>query len=113
MKPIDVDAIYTVALGLFAVGLLFGALSTGLRMLSLRRRKLRQPRLIWRDVTVVGLLAIDFLIVAIHRAADIPFADEAWFAIFTSSLPIAAVVVYGYYEHFVIGRVFERRRDDE
>lgn len=109
MRPIDVDTIYGVALALFAFGLIFGTASTGLRMLSLRRRGLTQPRLIWRDILVVGLLALDFLIIAAHRVAGLPFADHEWFAVLTSSLAVGAVAVYGYYEWRVIGHVRERR----
>ena len=111
MSPTEVDAIYGVALSLFAFLLLFGAMSTGIRMLTLHRRGIRQPRLIWRDISVVGLLAADFLVIAAHRVGGMPFAEEPWFAILTSALAIGAVAVYGYYEWRVIGRVYERRDD--
>ena len=109
MRPTDVDAIYGTALALFAFGLVFGAASTGLRMVRLRRHGLNQPRLIWRDVLVVGLLAADFLIIAVHRVAGLPFSDHEWFAVLTSSLAVGAVAVYGYYEWRVIGQIRERR----
>lgn len=113
MRLSDVDTIYGAALALFAFGLLFGAASTGIRMLSLHSRAMRQPRLIWRDVSVFGLLALDFLIIAGHRVAGAPFADEYWFAILTSALAVAAVAIYGYYEWRVIGHVRERRDGPE
>lgn len=109
MRLPDVETISSVALVIFAVGLAFGTGSTALRMVRLRIRHMHQPRLIWRDVTVFGLLSVDFLLIALHRALDWQIADQVWWALLTSAIAIAAVGVYGFYELRVIGRVRERR----
>jgi hypothetical protein len=113
MRLPDVDTISTIALVIFAAGLAFGTGSTVFRMVALRRRRMHQPRLIWRDVAVFGLLSVDFLLIALHRALGWEFAGQVWWALLTSGIAVAAVGVYAYYELRVIGHVREHAEPDE
>lgn len=105
MEP---DTITAIALVLFAALLLFGAVSTIVRMLRFQRLHIRQPRLIWRDAGVFGLLALDFLLIAMHRALDWTYASQLWWSLLTSGLAIVAVGIYAYFEMFVVGHVREQ-----
>ncbi len=109
---LDVNTITAVALLLFALGLAFGAGSTIVRMLRFHRHHIRQPRLIWRDVSVFGLLALAFLLIAINRAIGWQFTLEPWWVLLTSALAIGAIGVYDYYELFVVGHVREKTDRD-
>ena len=99
--------VYSVALILFVGGLIIGVGSTGLRILSFHLNRIEQPTLIWRDVQVIGGLSLSFLIIAIHRAAGGPFADEAWYAFVSAAPGVYGALVYCYFELWVIGH----RRD--
>ncbi len=112
MIPPEVEIVTATALLLFALGLAFGAGSTIARMLRFRSRRIPQPRLIWRDVGVFGLLALAFLLIAINRALGWQFTFHLWWVVFTSVIAVAAIGIYDYYEIFVVGRVREKTDRD-
>lgn len=104
MTPEDISA---VALVLFIVGVLLAFGSTVYRLVRLHRSGIALPRLIWRDATVFGGLTFTFSAIGLHRAMGLPFADEVWWVVATSSVAVGAVWTYVYYEFLVIGH----RRD--
>ena len=101
------EALSAVALVLFVLGVLLAFGSTAYRLVRLHRSGIALPRLIWRDAAVFGGLTLTFSAIGLHRAAGMPFADEAWWVISTSSVAVGAVWIYVYYEFLVIGH----RRD--
>lgn len=103
----SVDQINAIGLATFALGLTTCAVSVGVRMLRFYRCGITQPRLIWRDVMVFGLMGVDFLIVLIHRVAGLPYADELWFSLLTVTIAVSSVAIWLYFELLVIGH----RRD--
>jgi hypothetical protein len=106
---VTVDYINAAGFTLFVVGLTACVVSVGFRMIQFARAGIPQPRLIWRDVAVFGLLTLDFLIVLAHRVAGLPFAREVWFSLLTVGLALAAVAIWLHYELAIIGHHRDRR----
>ena len=102
-----VEGVGVGALVLFVAGVLLGFGSTAFRLIRLHRAGITLPRLIWRDVLVFGGFAITFVAIGIHRVMGLPFADELWWAVGTSSVAVIAVWIYDFYEFVIVGH----RRD--
>jgi hypothetical protein len=106
---VTVDYINAAGFTIFVVGLMACVVSVAYRMIQFARAGIPQPRLIWRDVAVFGLLTLDFLVVLAHRVAGLPFADEQWFALLTVGLAVGAVAIWLHFEVAVIGHRRDRR----
>ncbi len=100
------------ALLVYSALLLLGVLSTLTRWRQMRGAGMTIPRLLRRDVIVIGGHALPLLLLMAGRVADLYEFDFSGNAINTSPMgwlliavpAICAVAVYDYYEWFVIGR---------
>lgn len=104
-----VRTIYLVGGSIFILGLLLSLVTTGGRVLYLVRQKRRRPELLYRDLVVMGGLAASFVLIASVRLlppelrSAITSGNVLWAA--ATTLPaVVAVLVYLYFELFVIRR---------
>lgn len=112
----SVELVNRVALIAFILGLLLGAVSVAWRMVQLRRAGIRLPRLIWRDVTLVGGLGGSFVAIGVHRALGEPFRGQLWWALLLAGIAVGAVWTFVWFEVLVIGHRRDGRHehgDDE
>lgn len=104
----SVDTQRTLAIVLTAVYtalLLVGFSSTLARAYQFRRRSIRAPRLLLRDIILVGGHAVSLVAVLGARASGSlasASASPMWWLL-AGGAPVFAIAVYVYYELFVIG----------
>lgn len=102
-----VQLIYTVGGSMFLLALFAGFIRTLARVVYYFRNQAERPRLLNRDVLVIGGLSISFGLITIVRflPMDVRIAlttgNVAW-ALVTTVPAIVAVFVYAYFEYVVI-----------
>lgn len=105
-----VEAIDTATLIIFAVALAIGAGATLSRVIRYRVNGWDRPKLLTRDIQVIGGLALtvgSILLVRFLRIRGVDvsgLATNVWWHLLTSIPGAWAVVVYAWYELFVIER---------
>lgn len=109
-----VDVINAIAFAVFVIALVIGAGATLARFIRYHVQGWPRPKLLTRDVLVIGGLAIAagaLLTVRMMRAIGVDITSLStnllWVAL-TTIPPVGAFVVYAYFEVFVI----ERGRDE-
>ena len=103
VDPLEVANLITLIA--FVVGLVVGTISTVLRMVSYRLRRIPLPKLIWRDLAYVGLLALVFVMVIVGRLLpELALWRQLWWVILTGLLANAGVWTYAYFELRIIDR---------
>jgi hypothetical protein len=100
------ETVAAICLSLFVLLLTVAAVTTGARVIYLKRHNQPLPTLLIRDVIVKTSLSWAFLSIAIVRAFGLGplVAGHVWWTLLTSIPPIFGAAVYVYYELFVIGR---------
>lgn len=94
----------------FWVFLFVGAISTFARIGYYRAHGYRRPKLLVRDVVVIGGFALSFGLVLVARAASAAgydtsgLTDNLLWTLATGIPALAAVAVYAYFEIFIIER---------
>lgn len=113
IDPVLTELIHTVAFLAFITLLLVGFLTTTARVAFYRVMRHALPRLLKRDIAVIGGLAASFGTILLVRALGIgPTLRENWlYAVLTDIPAISAVAVYVYFEVFVIERGKDHERD--
>ena len=102
--------ISAVIFAVFVLLLLVGMSSTAVRYLRYRRRSIRPPVLLKRDVALLGGLAVPFVIIAAVRAFALqPFVTaegdpHIWYLLVTGIPPIIGLAIYCWYELVIIER---------
>lgn len=108
-----VGAIYAVGGTVFIIGIAIGALTTLARVLLYARNKEPRPRLLTRDLIVIGGLAWSFgLIVAVRflpvdQRIALTTGNVLW-ALATTVPAAVAAVAYVYAEAFIVRRGLPR-----
>lgn len=104
-----VQLIYAAGGTVFLLALFAGALRTLARLAFYLRNRAERPRLLNRDVLVIGGLSISFGLIAIVRFLP-PETRQAitqgnlWWAVGSTVPGVVAALVYAYFEWFVIER---------
>ena len=104
-----VQLIYTVGGSIFLIGLFAGFARTLARVVYYLRNRAERPRLLNRDVLVIGGLSMSFGLITIIRflppevRVAITSGNVLW-ALLTTVPAIVAVLVYLYFEIWVIER---------
>lgn len=104
-----VQLVYTVGGSIFLVGLFGGFARTLARVVYYLRHKAERPRLLNRDVLVIGGLSLSFGLITVIRFLPqeariaLTTGNVAW-AVLTTVPAVIAVLVYLYFELWVIER---------
>lgn len=90
----------------FILLLAIGAITTFARVIYLRRQSHALPRLLIRDVLFFFGFSWTVVVILVVRAIGAPpgLGDQLWWVLLTSVPPIVSLLVYCYFELFVIGR---------
>lgn len=98
--------VQTLAFTLFVVLLGVCVMTTGYRVVDLRRRGVGVPLLLTRDVIVFAFLTLPFVLIFGARMLGLgpSLTGNVGWTLLTSGLAIAALVVFLAYEWLVIGR---------
>lgn len=101
-----VELVNQIVLFSFVSCLFVGTLTTVIRAAGLRLRNRAMPRLLKRDVLVLVGLSVSFQLIAMSRVFGWSqyVVGQLWWSIVTGVPAVFAVVVYVYYELFVIGQ---------
>lgn len=104
-----VQLIYTIGGSIFLVALFGGFVRTLARVVYYQRNRAARPRLLNRDVLVIGGLSLSFGLITVVRFLPLETrlalttGNVAW-ALITTVPACIAVLVYLYFEAFVIER---------
>jgi hypothetical protein len=104
-----VQRIYTAGGAVFLLALFAGFARTLARVVYYLRNRNQRPRLLNRDVVVIGGLAISFGLITLIRflpvetRVSLTSGNIAW-ALLTTVPAVVAVLVYAWYEYAIIER---------
>ncbi len=110
MSDVDlVQSIYTAGGSIFLVALFAGFARTLARVVYYFRNRSERPRLLNRDVLVIGGLSASFGLITIVRFLPpatrvVLTAGNVPWALLTTVPAVAAVLVYAYFEFAIIER---------
>jgi hypothetical protein len=103
---VTVELVNTIIFVLFLALLVAGAVTTLIRKVALDLKRFPAPRLLPRDVALLTLLSVSFLLISMSRVFGwSPYVvGQVWWSLVTGIPAILAVAVYLYFELFVIGQ---------
>lgn len=106
MQPAEVlDLIYLV---LFVAGLAVSGVTITIRLAVHLKAGRRIPRLMPRDLALIIGLLLPFGAILTVRVFDIPVAGNLLWTAVTGAAAVGGVLVFAYYEVFVIGTGLRR-----
>lgn len=111
LMGVPVLALNVALFGTFLVGLLLGVVRTGMRLVARLRAHRRLPRLLPRDMVVIGGLALSFLLLAgasalngLHWINGPALMEQSWWVLLRGAGAVVGAWTYVYFEFFVIGK---------
>lgn len=111
MNPETVQTINGIFFAVFSSVLAIGALRTLVRVGQYRAASKKIPLLLFRDVLLVGGLALPFVLILASRAFGwAPFLiGQLWWVLLTSGTGLIGVTTYTIFEFLVIDRIEESK----
>lgn len=113
-----VDVVNSITFAAFFVLLAVGTVSTAARVAYYRVHNEERPRLLIRDLLMIGGFSLSFgaiLLVRVLRALGLDvtgLSTNVWWAIGSALPAVIAVAVYAWFELFVIERGQDQVRDE-
>lgn len=101
-----IEVVNVLILAAFTFLLVIGFLTTLIRRFGLILKRIPAPRLLPRDLTLLGTLSWPFALILLVRAEELTrvVVGQLWWVLLTGIPPVFGVAVYVYYEIFVIGQ---------